>query len=136
MKTKVLAWKEQWAKKTELRELREEARWFEGEEREQSMLKTKQASQSNGCIDPYWSRSSLLEKHRQNNLGCPEQGAGAEGEEACEGDWDDEKTPNERYESDAVDPAVDLDRCQGTNGGSGGGGNLGTPRNGAQEQDM
>ena len=58
--------------------------------------------------------------------GVPEQGAGAE---AWEGGWDDEKTPNERYESDAVDPAVDPDRCRDANGGSGGGGgNLSTAK--------
>ena len=61
--------------------------------------------------------------------GCPEQGAGAKEKEAWEGDWDDEKTPNERYESDAADPYVDPDRCQDANGGSS------TPRSGAQERD-
>ena len=32
--------------------------------------------------------------------GFPEQGSGAEEKEAWKGDWDDEKTPNERYESE------------------------------------
>ena len=32
-------------------------------------------------------------------------------------------------------PAVDPGRCQDATGGSGGGGNLGTPRNGAQDRD-
>ena len=48
---------------------------------------------------------------------APEREAGAEEKEAWEGDWDDEKTPNEWYKSDTVDPAVDPGRCQDANGG-------------------
>ena len=67
--------------------------------------------------------------------GVSELEAGGEEKEAWKGDWDDEKAPNEWYESAAVDPAVDPDRCQDANGGCRGGGVLSTPRNGAQERD-
>ena len=71
------------------------------------------ASQSNGCcFDPArW----------EQVFAC-----GANWER----DWDEEKAPNEWYESAAVYPVVDSDRCQDANGGSGGDGNPSTPRHG------
>ena len=90
-------------------------------------------------------RSSHLERHGQQVLynfvrqyrtsGFPEQGAGREESEDWEGDWDDEQAPNEWYESAVVDPVVDSNRCQDANGGSGGGGNPSTPRNGTHARD-
>ena len=53
----------------------------------------------------------------------------------CFDQADDEKTRNEPYEKDAVDPTVDFDQCQDANVGSGGLGNLITRRNRAQERE-
>ena len=50
--------------------------------------------------------------------GSREQGAVGEEREEWEGDWEDERAPNECYESAAVDYVVDSDRCQDANGGS------------------
>ena len=85
-------------------------------------------------IQPHGSKSSHLERHGQQVLSnsCGKStdfrlyGAGGEEREDWEGDGDDEKAPNEWYESAAVDPVV---------GGSGGGGNPSTPRNGTHARD-
>ena len=50
-------------------------------------------------------------------------------------DWDDEKAVIGWYEGATVDPAVDPARCQDANGGSFGGGNPSTPRNGMRAHD-
>ena len=81
-----------------------------------------------------------MEQHRQamqqefyrrfRTPDAQEHRAGRDEKEAWEEDWDDGKTPNEWYEGDTVDPAVSPDRCQDANGGSCGGGNPSTPRNG------
>ena len=109
-----------------------------GEERRGSS-----ASQSNvSCFDPArWEQvfgetkaASFIHLMQQEYVrqyrtsGFPEQGAGGDEREDWEGDWDDERAPNEWYQSAALDPAVDSGRCQVANGGSGGGGNPSTPR--------
>ena len=58
---------------------------------------------------------------------APEQMAG--------GDWDDKKAQSGWYKGATMDPAVDPDRCQDANGGSCGGGNPSTPRNGTHAHD-
>ena len=103
-----------------------------GEERRGSS-----ASHSNGCyFDPaIWEQIFLFGETRAASFiqfmqqefvrqyrtsGFPEQGTGEEGREEWEGDWGDERAPNEWYGSAAVYPVVDSDRCQDANGGSGG----------------
>ena len=66
---------------------------------------------------------------------APEQMAGAGEREDCEGDWDDEKAASGWYEGATVGPAVDPAPCQEGNGGSFGGGNPSTPRNGLRARD-
>ena len=96
---------------------------------------------SNGCSDPAimaqvfafgetgskfypFMQQEFVRQYRAS--GVPEQGAGAEEKEAWEGDCDDEKTPDEAFGT-AVHPA-DV-------GGSLGGGNPSTPRNGTRARD-
>ena len=94
-----------------------------------------------GLIQPYGDKSSRWErdtgsKFRQHrSSGVAKQGAGGEEKEDWERDWGDEEAPNEWYESAAAHPAVDSDRCQDANGGSGGG-NISSPTNGAQDRDL
>ena len=97
-------------------------------------------------IQPCWSRSSHLEKHGRQilSISCSKSSSRSTGLQASQCKRQErkrkklgkeignhEKTPNERHESDGVDFNVDPDRCQDANGGSGGAGNLSTPRNGA-----
>ena len=100
-------------------------------------------------IQPHWSRSSLLEKYGQqvlSNLCCKSLSGSTElptlravsrrrRDRRWERDWDDEKEQSGWYESAAEDPGVDSDRCQDANGGSGGGGNPSTPRDGLHARD-
>ena len=114
-----------------------------GEERRGSS-----ASQSNRCcFDPAtWEQvfaygetqaESFIQSTQQEfdrrykTPGALEQGAGGEEKEAWEGDWDDEKAPSGWYGGATVDP----DRCQDSIGGSCGGGNPSTPRNGTHARD-
>ena len=57
-------------------------------------------------------------------------GRRGEEREEWEGDFDDEEAASGWCEGATVGPAVDPARCQDANGGSFGGGNPSTPRNG------
>ena len=101
------------------------------------------ASRPNGCcfnptILEQGQRVSIAQQEfvrQYRTPDAPVQWAGGEDKGDRERDWDDEKEQSGWYESAAVDSGVDSDRCQDANGGSGGGGNPSTPRNGTHARD-
>ena len=68
-------------------------------------------------------------------IGRRREGERERGREEWEGDRDDEHAASGRYEGATLGLAVDPARHQDANGGSGGGGNLNTPRNGLDARD-
>ena len=98
-------------------------------------------------LQPYRNKSSLLEKHGQQVLfnSCSKSMSGSIELQTLRNSGQEEKR-KEKFGKEtgmmrrskvggAVDPGVDSDRCQDANGGSSGGGNPSTPRNGTHARD-